>query len=521
MSANFSYAVLAVLALLAPAAAVAKDDEPKPEHPIVKMEPGHGLVLLRVATNRQPSQFFAKWEVMMVQNLTTRKRHRLVDRYLAKARHAHFLESLPPGEYEIENFESSQAGFLTLSAGVRIDSTAWRFSVEAGRLTNLGTLLMVRPYYPANTAELRIVHAADAELPARSAFLFEPQQRGTVLKDPLGWRAIPPDAGPASLKPETRRLSMFLAGGAPGRDGSTLFGEQFGQIARRQRGGTWLWEDTGTLETIMAAVESGDGTLYAVAENSVLLTRPAQGDWRPVEVPVPGARPCLIYTEADGSLTTLWEQEHTLTLLTYRAGAEQPWVEQRRFPMTPTIFVNGQARCSAFPREQKLIVLVTTPRFNSPRYAFEVFDRAGNAWTHHETKLYGPISVFADSSIYSMSGPNIKQTFRVSRDFGKTWDTRGSPNWSGQPVFRSATEGFLLRTDDIPMKTPEKLENSLWRTSDGGRTWQKHADVPNLMAALLLVPDGMLLVTSGGKMYFSADDGKTLSLERDSSQPVW
>ena len=114
-----------------------------------------------------------------------------------------------------------------------------------------------------------------------------------------------------------------------------------------------------------------------------------------------------------------------------------------------------------------------------------------------------------------MAGPNISQAMKISMDGGRSWEKRGSPNWANQPLFRTADVGYLIRIDHIPAFDPEKLTNSLWKTLDGGRTWSRHADLPNQSGRLVLLSgEGhLLLQTNNARLLSSADDGKTWTAE--------
>src|SRR5262249_7500720 len=103
-------------------------------------------------------------------------------------------------------------------------------------------------------------------------------------------------------------------------------------------------------------------------------------------------------------------------------------------------------------------------------------------------------------------------------DYGVTWQRRGDLNWAnGSLLFVSDQTGFVVRTDSIPALDPEKFEISLWRTDDGGRTWNRVGPLPPLHGALLSLKGAEELGyrSENGRFLVSTDGGKTWRVERE------
>jgi len=266
-----------------------------------------------------------------------------------------FVESLAPGDYTLVSLGAFASGGFGDLVGSADFPRGFRFTVQAGRLTDLGTLYYVAPYGLSPEVPFRFAQAGDRDLARNSSFMLEPAQAEPLLASPsLGWTRIPADTAPGNLKGDTRHLSMNLAGRARAPDGSLLFGELFGQVARRSRDGEWTWEDTGLAESIQAVVETTDGKLYASAEHSTLVRRDSPGHWQRIPVPVAGALPCFLATEPDGSLFTAWEDVNAITVLSYQPKDASPWRLRIRIPLEawPGAF-SPMRRCGSCERPRR------------------------------------------------------------------------------------------------------------------------------------------------------------------------
>jgi photosystem II stability/assembly factor-like uncharacterized protein len=496
----------------------------KPEIDPGALQPGEGMVMMRIIATRDVAMNTQKWQRLRLREVQTRESYTLANVFFGRTTSSYFRQSLPAGDYELSNVESGTSGGpASFEASARFPD-GFRFSVIAGRLTDLGTLFYVRPYSPADTSRFDWIYAADTDFARHTKYLLAAGEAESLLFAPLGWTTIPRGSDRSRLDERMKRMSMALAGRASTADGGLMFGELFGQVVRRSRDGNWIWEETGAAETIAAAVEGTDEKWWAVAENSTLLRRDAPGKWQRVEVPIANATPCFVSPEIDGALTTIWETRTSIVMFNYQPKDKSPWTERRRIESANSWLGAGVGYCSVLPSIPYFTIVTSVLGFTSPKYTFDVFNRTTGEWQRYpQIKVYGAVGTFTDGSIYAIAGPNAKQKFRVSRDFGKTWETRSSLRWSGLPGFRNVNDGFLLHTDHIPLFKAENFGLSLWLTSDGGKRWKPFAAMPSglIAAAIPLEEQGMMFVTSTGQMFVSPDNGKTFVMERDSSAETW
>jgi hypothetical protein len=505
-------AVLATAFLCISRAALPADEAAASEHAAVKLADGNGLFMARIVANRSVTNEFNKWQVMVVRNLTTQKKHRLVDRSPRASVQSVFLASLPPGQYEVLQVEALQFGAYYIRDSADFDPKLFTFTVEPKRTTNIGSIIYLRPYNPVTTHRFRWTFLPDAQLPTQLSYLLDAAGKATLSGETRGWDIE--GIARSHLTTETRHLSMMLAGRLLQADGSILFGENFGQIAKRDADGHWTWEDTGIIDSIQVAVSAPDGSMYAAADNSVLLMREAGGNWRRLDVPVEGGLPRFLGVDPAQGLTTVWEQDEGVTVLVARDLKNPVWTMTKTvkpgFQFGPG---SGPIRSFVMPLAGRLVVAVSTMKMFSSQYDLQILDTVKNEWSTSTLRAYGPISAWADGTIYSMTGPNIKQTFKTSKDWGQTWIEGASLSWFTQPFFRTETEGYGIKT------RPDLV---LYQTLDGGKSWQRYADFPREGGTIIaLTGTQVLICTPNGRLYFSPDNGKTLQPERDSTQTLF
>jgi photosystem II stability/assembly factor-like uncharacterized protein len=125
-----------------------------------------------------------------------------------------------------------------------------------------------------------------------------------------------------------------------------------------------------------------------------------------------------------------------------------------------------------------------------------------------------------------------------SRDGGASWQeiTAGLPSDFGFPMVghpRDSRTAWVIPLNgaDLGRLMPD-YQAAVWRTRDGGDTWQRlsaglpqeHAYLAVLreaMAADRLDPAGVYFGTSNGQLYGSADEGETWSMLAEFLPPVW
>ena len=101
------------------------------------------------------------------------------------------------------------------------------------------------------------------------------------------------------------------------------------------------------------------------------------------------------------------------------------------------------------------------------------------------------------------------------------------------PIPRDPQSGWV-----IPLSHPEEGRIApggslgVWRTRDGGDTWERHGDglpqqnafvgvLREAMAVDRLDPVGVFFGTSTGQLYGSVDEGESWSVVAENLPPIW
>ncbi len=494
--------------------------EDKRVMPYVRLAPGQGMVMMRIILNRPLSAQTTKWSMFDVIDVASGQKYTLEDLY-DEGHLATYVMSLPPGEYRADRMRvgSRWADLADHGYATFPPEGAWRFKVEAGRMTNLGTALFFTPYGPDSHehGELKydVLHVVDDTLPQRDAFLFHPDDYPALLSKALGWTSLPRDMTAAQLPAALKRFSQALSQPALARDGGMLFGENFGQIAWRHPGGSWSWDDTGTIETILSASEAPDGTRWAAAEGSILLHRDSPGNWRRVPVDLEDARPCLLHTLDDGSLITVWEQFMKITALRFRPGATPEWTREWEMAEPWGKVKKYMGLCKALQSPGGAVAERTfTLLFESKIKQFAWLRSPNEPWVQQADGPFG-LGIMPDGELSSFSG-HVNQVFQLSADGGKTWVPHGKGSKGlSFAQFRTMEDGFSTWTYG-----DERA--GFWRlfhTRDGGKNWAEDGRIPPLTDWFLVLSGHELLArTTEGWLYTSADDGKTWRRDRNPNE---
>ena len=511
--------------LLAFGAATAGDVPINPEYKATTLKAGQGMVMLRVINTAPAGPLQHVYDIVWFNNgANYASTNAGVAKNLGWPYTSVFVESLPPGTYFLEQLKGEVTiGAWGAGGRVLFTSSDLTFRVEPGRLTNLGTLLIIAPYSLEEDTRTRLSHVPDAQLPLRLASLLPSATRESLIKDPLGWTNLPATATFDLAALRSRRLSMAFNGPARASDGGLWFGEHLGQVAHRSPAGAWSWEDTGVFESILQVAES-NGRLYALSENSTMQVREQPGQWRPIEVPVVGASPCGAFVEPDGSLMTLWETPQAIHVLSFRPGSEPQWTTDRVIDIGGMIIRYSAPRCVSRESEKTRVVYAIkpgTPGIKKPSMRTETFNKEKRSWSSQSTDLHVPANLMPDGTLHAMRGASRWTWFGVSQDNGRTWTKRGE-NYIAEDtgVFRGMNEGFQARVD--LQESYRVRKSSLWFTADGGYTWKPQSAFNGAISRVIpLGGQEVLVATAEGRLFVSNDNGRTLRTERNAADQHW
>jgi len=265
---------------------------------------------------------------------------------------------------------------------------------------------------------------------------------------------------------------------------------------------------------LLEALRQGQIDVGLVQEPALTLLRRSGGRVLVNAMDLEDAKPRLLYAPGDGSLLTIWEQFDKSTALRYRPGADPAWTKEWEL-LSPGKVAPSFGCCNAVLGSRGIVYSTELYGFSLIIPRLSVWDSRADQWTTWDPKFKGgPIGMLPDGALYSMTGGERNQIFKVSSDRALTWESRSvGTNLLRQPQFRTNDEGYTIAV------SPE-FSWTLVRTTDGGRNWQAIATLPKSTEWFLVLPREVLIATEAGQMYSTADDGKNWRLERDANSAL-
>lgn len=490
----------------------------------VKLAPGEGLVLMRLAgTRRSVTRFGGKFDSLTVWNETLQKEFVLNDRADTWSSHNLFVKGLPPGHYTVRNIKGH---FHTVTVGTNTREAFPGFTVSAGRMTDLGNIIYIRPHDPAAGSRFLWAQVDTPGDSAASLRQLAPALATMATAQPaLGWDR---DARLDALQQRYAGLrATSMQGNAPARlgDGSLLFGEAFGMIAVRTPQGEWHQIDTPTALPIRAVHAAPDGTLFAGSEDAQLLMRRAgQRDWTRLALPIAGGSVLDIGAlPGTDDLLVVLELRDRYVGLSSRLASPGEWKEQFSHPRL--LFRNTNADDRGFVYRSGTGVALATGN-NISRQRAVSYDSKTGSWTSATLDVDGTPLTWAmlpNGSLARFEAVPMSRDrfFYVSADGGKRWETRAELHATWGPLmFLSDDTGYVVRSlgpPDLEFDADPANPAALWRTDDGGRSWKAVGTAPAypLRVVDLGQPGHLGYVSNDGRFFSSTDGGKNWSLEKE------
>src|SRR5690348_13774863 len=108
--------------------------------PMVKLERGDGMVMLRLIQTDYVASHLPTWERFHFHDARTGATFEVIDPY-GPGHSTFFVASVPPGEYIADRVSKAESdasvpGYVTSGKAQFDPEGGWRFRVEGGRLTN-------------------------------------------------------------------------------------------------------------------------------------------------------------------------------------------------------------------------------------------------------------------------------------------------------------------------------------------------------------------------------------------------
>ncbi len=467
-----------------------------------------GHAILRVIALRPISTINPKWQRV---NLTSNGRSDSMADVTAPtnvffggryyATESLYFAKLPAGRYDITGFGSTGPGPGLIPALLGSDSASTSstpaFSVESGRLANLGTLVFAPEFEKEQAAQMFLLNGPVGREHALNVLLAESGRKALDMPEGGGWatRASTLDEEQTLARARAQVSLMYLRAGDAGVSG----GSHLGQVVKRTGPRQWVREPVDTLSTIFSTTSTNDGRVIAGGEYGSYFVRSGLGVWQ--EHRLPGDKGRVVYLEPRGP-------SGALIVTTGRTGSRY-WVhdspgdamaiprEVAKLESAPDLILStpselivpgnipGILRETDIRRVSKTDFSVTTQRHN-----FWVL-----GWQH-----------FPGGEIRMTRQNGVSMYLSKSADAGKSWAHEQTS--SGSHYWMDSRRGYRMNFS-AGFST---VTNNLLKTNDGGAQWEPVGTplvTPDFAGSIVYADSTEVVVQVLGQIHSTVDEGKT------------
>lgn len=490
--------LLALAAVLLTACATA------PEPRSAKMQYANdGGVLFRVLPNVQSaSMFFKNWQAISVVRLAgpgeKEQRFSVSPTTDGTTRSAVYAGTLPPGRYRFDAFSSQQCGYMCVSSSITMSEKFSRFTVQSGRLTDLGVLIQLRG---SAAGDVLIAHTRQPDASATSEIVRESIPNfARLLTQPIGsWDE---DTIPGAMS-DMYRYSLVNSFGFVSphqtKAGDVVYGSANGVMYRWKPGHHATPMDVGVRASIETTLVTSSGSWIAGGELGTLLMSTDEGrTWRSIR----GALPFGVMTDL-----AQWRDQIIVTVL---RGKNVRIYSADEATLDWKLLASHDLQISSFwdiqgVRPQSYLMgnmLVTT----LPGRKLAAMDLV--SWSIEIRSLPGAIQMFSasrDGVLRCRCAATIAVSPYESNDLGKTWKPSSASRFALLPAFKDSMHGVSYVGQWLAKG------GALAYTEDGGKTWVEATKADVYFDNVFFSDDGTqaFAASAFGPRMISSDAGKT------------
>ena len=479
------------------------------------LAPGEGVVLLRVVGNASEP-----WSQLELAPDTGGTPQTVFAADFAENSSGVFVGKLPAGRYRPVQMKAAlQTGNLVTTLEVPLEARLGRFAVEAGRVTNLGTV--VYQEYGA-MVKMHIKNAVvRSPAPAPSAALLHSQFPAVAAavegKPELGWddpvRAPSPQL--VQVLRDGRGQVRGLNGASLAQGGAVWAGARLGALLVRESvRAPWRRIDTGALHEIMAVAPLPQDRILAGGEEGLVVLSQDRGrSWTRLSVVAPERIVVFVGGTASGAVVLVAQGADDLQVWM----ASDPRSAWRQIGQIATARDRREGVVPGTPSGDDVVrwrtlqhpdfVALTDARLviYSDERKLSTFDFASQRWDSVETPFVAHHTLaMPDGHLFAM--PPVGASMFGSSDWGHSWQKLDYFTFASAPAFASDTTGYLAAR---PYGTTE-----IWRmmkTTDGAKTWNEQSELAFMPRKVIVDPasHALLALSVQGETFLSGDDGKS------------
>lgn len=477
---------------------------------------GEGFVVLKVIATQPISLLNPKWQSIRISSDArsdemmdiTPQYNMLVGRFVPTE--SLYFAKLSAGEYEVSGMGSIGPGPGLLLALIMADNSGGnhklpRFSVRAGQLANLGTIVYVPEIGSEQPERLFLLDGPSGKRAAYQTLISEAKRSDVPLAEGGGWNRTVTAGAEAEVLAQARRHVMLQ--GVWQRDAELLAGSHLGMLFRRTGPQSWSHEAIDTLGRVNSVARAADGRLLAGSDYGSYFVKDAGGAWKLHHLPLETGRVVHIDPRPDGSavVVTAELQETRIWLLPSVDGGEAPrQIAQLKQPPDPMLVtgqeiilagnIPGISRETVISRIDKKTLAVTSEsekfwlmdwtllpdgtvaatRMNGLSLLSARWVNGLHEWVLGEDRANVSTWWFdAQNGLAVEAAPGFKMVgnqLRSTRDGGKTWTAQGTSvdteHFAARIVFADKDEVLL------------QSRNFVYSTLDMGQTWRRIFPAP-------------------------------------------
>lgn len=470
-----------------------------------------GFVVLKVVAVRPISILNPKWQSIRVssngrdEEISDITMHSTMFMGNGVVTESVYFAKLDAGDYDVTGMGSIGPGpglllALLASDQASADKKLPKFTVGAGRLANLGTIVYVPEMDKEQPARMFLLNGPAGKQSAKNALLAESRKTELTLPEGGGWMSSSTATDEAAMLAQARPFVSMLS--LRKSDRGLLAGAHLGQIFRRTGPQTWSGITVDTLNRIVAVAEAANGRIIAAGEYGEFFVQSASGAWGTYRLGNETSRIAYIEPRADGSalfLTGEFLKTRVLLKKVPEDKAEVPTevatIDCPPFSLAPISTANelvlacnvpGISRETNITRIDKQTLAVKSQLEN-----FWVLD-----WQY-----------IADGEIKLTRQNGLSFYNSTSTDNAKTWlHSEDKANFSN--YWNDKMRGFGL--DISPGFT--MVSNTLRKTEDGGKTWSNIGnplDTKHFAGKIVHADPTEVMIQGSQMLYSTIDQGQT------------
>lgn len=463
--------------------------------------PSDGAVLVRVLPNMaSANQFFKNWNSITVERMPTAagessRQFALTPTLDATSRTAIYAGSLPPGTYRFVQFSAQQCGYMCVSALITVNPNFSRFTVQTGRLTDLGELIQVGM---GNKVLFAHGRAPDAEMSAEIIAQALPSLKPLLVAPALSWSAETVPEKMDKAFEIAKKISYGFVAVKDTDQGNFVYGSANGVVFSWLPGQKPVAHDIKSRVSIESVLVTPSGNWLAGGELGVLRQSDDHGmTWRSVRGNLPfGVVVDLNYWNKRVIATTLKGSDvHVYAA----AEGSDAWSLLARYQMDVSLFwdIPG-VRAQSYLLKDTLITTL-------PGRKVAVMDLNNGQSAIRD--LPGAIQMFSvsqDQVLRCRCAASIAVNPYESHDLGKTWQDSTNSRFMLMPTFRDEKHGIAFKGGFF---APSRM----MYTADGGNTWLETTEAPIFFNQLFYSRDSKTAYagSADGDFWTSIDDGRS------------